>query len=126
MIALFFSEYEHVSPELHSIYNAGFMGLITGLCYGGFLGSSKKYMEFMERNQATAFESHLIAKKKLQEKVVFGFITTGWKWGWRMAVFVTMYMGTSTIISVYRNKYSVTDYIAGGALTGAIYKWKVS
>lgn len=126
MLSLSFSDYDHISPELHATYNAGFLGLFTGLCYGGFLGSSKKYMEFMERNHATAFESHLMAKKKLQERVVFGFLTTGWKWGWRLGVFSSMYMGISTMISTYRNKYSVTDYIIGGALTGAIYKWKVS
>lgn len=101
------------------------MGLFTGVIYGGFLGSRKAYMEFMERNQATAFESHLIAKKKLQESVVFNFIKAGWRWGWRMGAFVFMYMGISTSISVYRNKYSVSDYVIAGAATGGLYKWKV-
>jgi hypothetical protein len=101
------------------------MGLFVGIVYGGFLGSKKSYMDFMERNQATAFESHIAAKKKLQESVSLSFARTGWKLGWRMGVFALMYMGTSTVISVYRNKYSITDYIAAGAVTGAVYKWNV-
>lgn len=111
---------------MSSIYQAGFMGLLVGIIYGGFLGSKKAYMDFMERNQATAFESHLAAKKKLQETVVLNFARTGWKLGWRLGVFALMYMGTSTVISVYRNKFSISDYVAGGVLTGAVYKWNVS
>lgn len=30
-------EFDSISPELHSIYNAGFLGLFTGMCYGGKL-----------------------------------------------------------------------------------------
>lgn len=120
------SEYENVSPELHSIYNAGFMGLFVGIVYGGFLGSKKAYMTFMERNQATTFETHLDAKKKLQERVTLGFAKDGWKLGWRLGVFAFMYMGVSTCMSVYRNKYSIFDYITAGTVTGAVYKWNVS
>lgn len=114
-----------MSPELSSIYQTGFLGLFIGIVYGGFLGSRKAYLDFMERNQATAFETHLAAKKKLQESVTLSFAKSGWKLGWRLGIFALMYMGTSTCISVYRNKYSVTDYVAAGALTGALYKWNV-
>lgn len=111
---------------MSSIYQAGCMGLLVGFIYGGFMGSSKAYMDFMERNQATAFETHHIAKKTLQDSVTVNFVKKGWKLGWRLSVFATMYMGTCTVISVYRNKYSITDYIAAGAVTGAVYKWNVS
>lgn len=101
------------------------MGLFTGVCYGGFIGSKKSYIEFMERNQATAFETPFAAKSKLQESIVLSFMKTGWKWGWRMGAFTFMYMGVSTTMSVYRNKYSIFDYITAGVVTGALYKWKV-
>lgn len=82
-------------------------------------------MEFMERNQASTFESHIHAKKKLQESVSIGFFRSGFRWGWRIGVFVTMYVGISTTMSVYRNKYTLLDYVVGGCATGAIYKWNV-
>lgn len=33
--------------------------------------------------------------------------------------------GTSTVISNYRNKVSVSDYTAGGVLAGAVYKFSL-
>lgn len=67
------------------------MGALTGLIYGGFLGSRKNYLEFMERNQATAFYSHLDAKKKLQDQVTLGFAKYGFRFAWRLAYFATTY-----------------------------------
>lgn len=96
------------------------------MCYGGFLGSKKSYVDFMERNQATAFASHIEAKKRLQESIVINFCKGGWKFGWRMGLFAMTYVGTSTFISVYRNEFTVFDYVAGGMVTGALYKWKVN
>lgn len=123
---LLYSEYDNVSPELHTIYNSGALGLFVGIVYGGYLGSKKAYMDFMERNQATAFETHLAAKKKLQEAVTLNFIKSGWKLGWRMGIFAFMYMGVSTCMSVYFNRYSIFDYITAGVVTGGVYKWNVS
>jgi complex I assembly factor TIMMDC1 len=101
------------------------MGLFCGIMYGGFVESKKAYTNFMDRNQATAFESHVEAKKKLQESMVLSFGRGGWKLGWRIGVFATTYVAIATSISVYRNKYTIFDYIAGGAITGALYKWKL-
>lgn len=35
------------------------------------------------------------------------------------------YSGTSTLLYNYRNKASISDYTAGGALAGAIYKFSL-
>jgi hypothetical protein len=99
--------------------------MFTGICYGGFLGSRKAYTDFMERNQATAFTTHLEAKKKLQESMLMNFMKTGWKFGWRIGLFAMTYVGISTFISVYRNEFTIFEYVAGGAATGALYKWKM-
>ena len=80
-----------MSSELNSIYQAGFMGLFTGAIYGGFLGSRKSYFDFMDRNQATAFQSHLDAKRKLQDQVTMGFAKNAFRFGWRLALFTTSY-----------------------------------
>lgn len=62
-----------MSPELNSIYQAGFLGFLSGALYGGFIHSRNAYEGFMEKNQATAFKSHLDAKKKLQDQVTINF-----------------------------------------------------
>jgi hypothetical protein len=59
---VFFSEFGSVSSELNSIYQSGFLGAFAGAVYGGFLHSRNAYFNFIDKNQATAFKSHLDAK----------------------------------------------------------------
>lgn len=98
-----------MSPELNAMYQAGFLGAfvgefpllfdsspnslphLSGSVYGGFLGSRKAYFDFLDRNQATAFESHLDAKRKLQDAVTVNFAKNAFRFGWRLALFTTSY-----------------------------------
>lgn len=107
ILPLISSEFGSMSEELNSIYQAtflgGFVGRLTicftnftfiaqfgsilGAIYGGFLGSRKSYTDFLDRNQATAFENHLDAKRKLQDQVTMGFAKNSFRFGWRLALF---------------------------------------
>jgi len=118
-------EFGYISPELNSIRQAGFLGLMVGAIYGGFVDSRIAYMNFMERNQATAFEHHFEAKKKLQDNVTLGFAKGAWKWSWRLALFTTSYTAITTTISSYRGKSSLYEYLAAGGVTGAMYKFNM-
>ncbi|KFB42184.1 AGAP001426-PA-like protein [Anopheles sinensis] len=118
-------EFGRVSSELNSIYQAGFLGFLFGACYGGFVNSRVAYMNFMERNQATAFQSSFEAKKKLQDQVTVNFAKGAFRWGWRLALFTTSYVGIQTVISVYRGKSSLYEYLAAGGVTGAMYKFSM-
>lgn len=117
-----FSELDEISTEVNSIYQAGFLGFLVGAGYGGFIYSRNAYENFMHNNQATAFESHLDAKKKLQDKVTINFAKGAFKWGWRVALFSSSYVCITTMISVYRGKSSLLEYVTAGAVTGGIYK----
>lgn len=85
------SEFGRITPELSYMSQAAFMGALTGFIYGGFLGSRRNYLDFMERNQATSFTSHLEAKKKLQNQVTLGFAKYGFRFAWRLSYFTTSY-----------------------------------
>jgi len=115
-------EFGSMSSEINSIYQSAFMGFLTGAVWGGFIQSRAAYVEFMENNQATAFKSHLDAKKKLQDQVTINFAKGAIKWGWRLALFTSTYVGIVTTISVYRGKSSIYEYVAAGAVAGAMYK----
>lgn len=133
-----------MSSELNAIYQAGFLGLFAGATYGGnwlivsaisfrfdnliflgFLGSRKAYYDFLDRNQATAFKSHLDAKKQLQNSVTVSFAKGAYRFGWRLGLFSVSYVGITTTIAVYRGKSSIFEYAAAGALTGATYKFSM-
>lgn len=118
-------EFGRVSSEVNSIYQAGFLGFLVGACYGGFINSRGAYMNFMERNQATAFQSSFEAKRKLQDQVTVNFAKGAFKWGWRLALFTTGYIGIQTVISVYRGKSSIYEYLTAGGVTGALYKFNM-
>lgn len=56
------SDYGLPSPELVTVKQSTFFGMFLGAAYGGFTYSRYAYLDFMERNQATTFTSHLEAK----------------------------------------------------------------
>ncbi|XP_036324607.1 RPII140-upstream gene protein [Rhagoletis pomonella] len=115
-------EFGSISSELNSVYQSGFVGFLFGAVYGGVINSRTAYMDFMENNQATAFKSHLDAKRKLQDQVTMSFAKGGFKWGWRIGLFTTSYFGIITCVSVYRGKSSIFEYIGAGLITGGLYK----
>lgn len=118
-------EFGRISSEVNAIYQAGFLGFLVGACYGGFVSSRVAYVNFMERNQATAFKSSFEAKRKLQDQVTVTFAKGAFKWGWRLALFTTSYIGIQTVISVYRGKSSIYEYLVAGGTTGALYKFSM-
>lgn len=115
-------EFGSISPELNSVYQSGFCGFLFGAIYGGFINSRTAYEDFMNNNQASAFKSHLDAKRKLQNEFTLRFAKGAFKWGWRVSLFTTSYFGIITIISVYREKSSIYEYLAAGGITGGLYK----
>lgn len=118
-------EFGNLSPELNSSLQVGFLGLFIGAMFGGITQSRIAYLNFMENNQATAFKNHLEAKKKLQDQVTVNFGKGAFKWGWRLGMFSTSYVLITTSISVYRGKSSIVEYLVGGGVTGALYKFSM-
>lgn len=117
-----FSEWGGISSEVNAMYQAGFLGFLFGAVYGGFISSRVAHDNFMNTNQATTFNSHFDAKKKLQNQVTVSFAKGAFRWGWRLALFTTSYVAITTTISVYRGKSSFVEYLTAGAVTGAAYK----
>ncbi|KAJ9593273.1 hypothetical protein L9F63_015148 [Diploptera punctata] len=115
-------EFGGLSPELNAVMQASYMGLFVGAIYGGVSNSRIAYMNFMERNEATAFQSHFEAKKKLQDQVTVGFAKGAFRWGWRLGLFTGSYVLLTTTVAVYRGHSSLLEYIVAGSITGATYK----
>nr|CAD7586282.1 unnamed protein product [Timema genevievae] len=110
------------SPELHSVFQSGFLGTTLGVLMGGFYRTKNTYLNFIERNQATVFRDHLEAKKKLQDQVTINFAKGAFYWGWRIGLFTSTYVLITTSISVYRGKSSILEYLAAGCITGSCFK----
>ncbi|CAK1553515.1 unnamed protein product [Leptosia nina] len=116
------NDYHELSIELHNVLQTSLMGVFFGVCYGGFTKSRDAYIYFIENNQATSFKSNFDAKRKLQDYVTIAFARGAYRWGWKLGIFSGIYSLIATTISVYRDKNSVLEYIAAGAITGSLYK----
>lgn len=67
------------------------LSIVAGGIIGGFLRSRNAFLDFVERNDATSFSSHLEAKQKLQDKVTVGFARGAIQFAWRLTAFTGIY-----------------------------------
>ncbi|KAF2885657.1 hypothetical protein ILUMI_20508 [Ignelater luminosus] len=118
-------DFGRISPELHTVLQVGTMSMFIGAIYGGTIHSRESYLDFIKNNQATAFKSHLDAKKKLQDQVTLSFAKGAFKWGWRLTYFCTTYVAVSTSLAVYRGKNGILEHLAAGAVAGSTYKFQM-
>ncbi|KAG8232867.1 hypothetical protein J437_LFUL012483 [Ladona fulva] len=116
------NEFDNLSPELTAVSQTSIMGLFVGALYGGLNRSKVAYLDFMEKNQATAFKSHLDAKKKLQDRVTLGLGKGAFQWGWRLGLFSGTYMLFTTAVATYKGKYGISEHVIAGVVTGGLYK----
>ncbi|CAH1170376.1 unnamed protein product [Phaedon cochleariae] len=118
-------EFGSISKEVSSILQVAAMSTFIGGMYGGIINSRTAYLEFMKNNEATKFTTHLEAKQKLQDKVTISFGKGAFKWGWRLTLFCTSFVGIATTVQVYKGKCGIMEYVAAGGLTGALYKFNM-
>lgn len=111
-----------LGPEL-TLVKAGFtIGGISGLLVGGINYARTAKINYIRRNQATPFVNPKQAMRELNDTMLLEFTRGGFKLGWRMAVFSTLYMTGITAGFTYRNKFGIAEHVASGALTGFLFK----
>ncbi|XP_046402922.1 RPII140-upstream gene protein [Ischnura elegans] len=115
-------EFDNLSPELTTVVQGSILGMLVGACYGGINRSKVAYLDFITKNQATQFASHLDAKKKLQDQVTIGLARGGFQWGWRLGVFTGSYLLISSVVATYRGKSGILEHEVSGVVTGGLYK----
>ncbi|XP_030761692.1 RPII140-upstream gene protein [Sitophilus oryzae] len=116
-------EFGNVSHEAHTVLQSAAISCFIGFIYGGVVLSRGAYMEFMRNNEATTFKTHLDAKRKLQDKVTIAFGKGAAKFGWRLTLFTTSFVGIATLIQTYNEDYGIMEYVVSGGLTGFMYKF---
>jgi len=120
---LFLDEFGSVSPEMNGVITTTAAGFLCGSLIGAAGASKTEYINFIDNNKASLFDSHYHAKHELQHRVTKAMMYGGFKVGWRLGLFTGSYMFFTTAVSTYRNKSSVIEYSAGGLLAGAVYKF---
>ncbi|XP_034239615.1 RPII140-upstream gene protein [Thrips palmi] len=115
-------KYGERGPVFQNLYQGSVCSVILGAFYGGIKKAHVAHMDFMRTNQATAFLTHLDAKKRLQDRMMVSFLSGAAQLGWRTGLFTFMFIGVSNSIALYRNKDGILEYAIGGAVAGASYR----
>ncbi|GLD49132.1 complex I assembly factor TIMMDC1, mitochondrial-like isoform X1 [Lates japonicus] len=64
----------------------------------------------------------IFLSRSAHNAAIRGFVRYGWRWSWRVAAFVTLFNSVSTGLSVYRDKHTISHYVAAGAVTGGLFR----
>lgn len=115
----------NIRKELQSVWNGTLFGAVSGMIYGGIIKSRDTARSFIENNKATLYIDARDAKRSLQTNLLLNFLRQGVPMGCRLSLLCLFFGGYSTCICVYRGKYTLPNYILGGALAGMTYRFPV-
>ncbi|XP_053989185.1 RPII140-upstream gene protein [Hylaeus volcanicus] len=111
-----------VTKELQSVISVAIGATVGGFFLGGMLKARLVPETFIAENQASKFQNKFDAQKQLQLKFLTEFMRGGMNLAWRLGAFCSMFQGMATCLYVYRGKYSISNFLYSGALTGFLFK----
>ncbi|NXL34583.1 TIDC1 factor, partial [Glaucidium brasilianum] len=115
-------ERQRYPEETMNIVRSAFTGAVVGWVYGGLPAFRQARKAFIASSHGELFQNRADAVQSAHRAGLRSFIRYGWRWSWRVAVFVTIFNVVSTGLSVYRNKTTISNFASAGALTGAIFR----
>ncbi|NXM77403.1 TIDC1 factor, partial [Serilophus lunatus] len=115
-------ERQQYPEETVNLFKSAFTAGLAGWLYGGIPAFASARKAFVERSHGELFQNRADAVQSAHRAGLRGFIRYGWRWSWRVTVFTTIFNVVSTGLSAYRNKSTVGNFAAAGALTGALFR----
>ncbi|KAM9320424.1 complex I assembly factor TIMMDC1, mitochondrial [Gastrophryne carolinensis] len=97
-------------------------GLMAGFVYGGVPAARFSREQYIKNSQADVYLHRVDAVRSAHNAAIRGFIRYGFRWGWRVAAFVTIFNGISFTLSAYRDKVVMSHFAAAGAVTGGLFR----
>ncbi|NP_001088139.1 complex I assembly factor TIMMDC1, mitochondrial isoform X1 [Xenopus laevis] len=116
------NEQGHYPEEVGSIVKSAVTGALLGGIYGGLPAARHSKERYIQQSQAQIYQHRVEAVRSAHNAALRGFIRYGWRWGWRVAAFVTIFNSVSTGLTVYRDKLALSHYAAAGAVTGGLFR----
>ncbi|KAM3935779.1 complex I assembly factor TIMMDC1, mitochondrial [Leptodactylus fuscus] len=110
------------SQEAEFILKSALTGALVGFVYGGVPAARFSREQYIKRSQAEVYHHRVEAVRSVHNAALRGFIRYGFRWGWRIAAFVSIFNCVSTGLSAYRDKVVISNFIAAGAVTGGLFR----
>ncbi|XP_061539561.1 complex I assembly factor TIMMDC1, mitochondrial [Phycodurus eques] len=108
--------------EVTNVIKSGLVASIAGFIYGGLPAARHAKQRYIQLSQAELYTSRVEAVRLAHNAAVRGFVRYGVRWSWRVAAFVSLFNSVSTGLSVYRDKYTLSNFAAAGAVTGGLFR----
>lgn len=116
------NEQGELPEEAEFMVKSAITGAVVGMVYGGVPAARYSREQYIRQSQAEIYQHRVQAVRAAQNAAFRGFIRYGFRWGWRVAAFVTIFNGVSSGLSAYRDEVAMSHYAAAGALTGGLFR----
>ncbi|XP_028835144.1 complex I assembly factor TIMMDC1, mitochondrial [Denticeps clupeoides] len=116
------NEGQPYTEEVRNVVKSGLTAAVVGLLYGGLPAARHARERFIQMSQAEIYQSRVEAVRSAHNAAIRGFLRFGWRWSWRVAVFVTLFNTCSTGLSVYKDANALSHYAVAGAVTGGLFR----
>lgn len=116
------NEHGEYPQEAEFIMKSALTGAMIGLVYGGIPAARLSREQYIKHSHAEVFRHRIEAVRSVHNAAIRGFLRYGFRWGWRVATFVTIFNCVSTGLSAYRDKVVVSNFAAAGAVTGGLFR----
>ncbi|XP_077335581.1 complex I assembly factor TIMMDC1, mitochondrial [Lithobates pipiens] len=111
-----------LSEEAEFMLKSALTGWMVGMVYGGVPAARFSREQYIKNHQAEVYRHRVEAVRSAHNAALRGFIRYGFRWGWRIAAFVTIFNGVSSGLSAYRDKVVISHFAAAGAVTGGLFR----
>jgi len=108
-----------LSPEATFLVDSVKTAAFFSFFFGSILGGIKAKDDFIRESKHKKWPTQFRAARAHTDAIVIGGAKAGAYLSLRTCAFVTLFMGTSQAIAVYRNKSGVLEHIAAGFVTGS-------
>ncbi|CAD6237552.1 GSCOCG00002372001-RA-CDS [Cotesia congregata] len=115
-------KYGELSAEFTTLIHMSSASIFLGAGFGALRQARTTFLNFIETNDATKFQNHLEAKRQLQHRVTLAMGTGAAKWGYRIGMFSTIFLTTSTAVAAWRGEDGVLEYVIAGMTAGGLFK----
>ncbi|KAG8039740.1 hypothetical protein G9C98_000469 [Cotesia typhae] len=115
-------KYGELSAEFTTLVHMSSASILMGAGFGAMNQARTAFHNFIENNHATKFPNHLEAKRQLQHRVTLAMGSGALKWGWRIGMFSTIFLTTSTAVAAWRGEDGVLEYVIAGMTAGGLFK----
>ncbi|GIY42899.1 uncharacterized protein CDAR_198931 [Caerostris darwini] len=108
------------SPELQCMITTAKYTIATAAFFGGISSMIKAKDDFFRKNMASAYESKHLARRSLSDAMSLAGIRGALKSAFKYGTFSSFYLLATMTGANYRNKISVWEHVASGAVLGGL------